>query len=215
LAPPERPKEVLQPALEPTATLASPQVAAPVLAPATVEILAPSPPPAAPPPSPPPGLSEERLLAAAVRALRSQNDAGSALAALDEYHTRYPHGRLSVEANALRASALITLDRRDEALRVLDGLDLAHVPGGFERQLQRGELRALAGRQQEAVSDFDAVLGRIRHGDLAERALWGRAQSRLGIGDRAGAQKDAALYLQRHPSGRFAGPAARLAGAAR
>jgi hypothetical protein len=152
------------------------------------------------------------LLAAAVRSLRSQNDARSALAALDEYRTRYPHGRLLIEADALRASALVALDRRDEALRVLDGLDLDHVPGGLERRLQRGELRASAGRQQEAISDFDAVLVRAGQGDLAERALWARAQSRFAGGDRAGAQRDAALYLQRHPSGRFAAPAARLAG---
>jgi RNA polymerase sigma-70 factor (ECF subfamily) len=49
---------------------------------------------------------------------------------------------------------------------------------------------------------------------LAERALWGRAQGRLAGGDRAGGQEDAALYLRRHPRGRFAAPAARLAGVA-
>jgi outer membrane protein assembly factor BamD (BamD/ComL family) len=181
-----------------------------LLAPTPTETSAPRPATAESQPSPPHGLSEERLLAAAVRALRSQNDARSALAALDEYRTRYPQGRLSVEASALRASALVALDRRDEALRVLDGLDLAHVPGGFERQLQRGELRASVGRHQDATADFDAVLARVDHGDLAERALWRRAQSRLQGGDRAGAQRDAALYLQRHPTGQFAALAARL-----
>jgi tetratricopeptide (TPR) repeat protein len=155
-------------------------------------------------------LTEERLLAAAVRALRSQHDARSALAALDEYRARYPQGRLAVEASALRASALLALEQREEALRTLDALDLAAVPGGLDRQLQRGELRAAAGRQPAAIADFDAVLARARHGDLAERALWGRAQARRESGDRAGARSDAALYLVRHPTGRFAALAARL-----
>jgi hypothetical protein len=202
------------PTPQPAVVLAPPPAAAP--APAAAEAPAPPPPTALPPPSPPPsdGLSEERLLAAAVRALRTQNDARSALAALDEYRTRYPEGRLSVEANALRASALLAINQRDQALRVLDDLDLAKVPGSLERQLQRAELRAGAGRQQEAIADFDAVLARAGHGDLAERALWGRAQSRLEGGDRAGAQRDASLYLQHHPRGRFAAPAARMLGGA-
>lgn len=212
--PTEPPPPVPPPAPLPAAVAPPELVAAPALA--TVETPAPPPPAAPPRPSPPStdGLSEERLLAAAVRSLRSHNDARSALAALDEYRTRHPHGRLSMEANALRASALLLLDRRDEALRTLDGLDLAHVPSGLEHHLQRGELRASAGRQQEAIADFDAVLARLGHGDFAERALWGRAQSRLAGGDRTGAQRDAALYLQRHPRGRFAAPAARLAGVA-
>jgi hypothetical protein len=211
-APVELPRTVPPP--EPVAVPEPRESPPPVLAPAPAPVL--PPPPSVPPPtSAPPGLSEERLLAAAVRALRSQNDARSALGALDEYRARYPQGRLLVEASALRASALVALSRRDEALHVLDGLDLARVPGGLERQVQRGELRAAADRQREAIADFDRVLARVGHGDLAERALWGRAQSRLGVGDRAGAENDAALYLQRHPSGRFAGPAARLAGAAR
>jgi len=214
--PTEPPPPVAPPAPLPAAVSPPELVAAPALAPAAAQTPAPPPPAAPPRPSPPSTdeLSEERLLAAAVRSLRGQNDAPSALAALDEYRTCYPHGRLSIEANALRASALLVLDRRDEALRMLDGLDLAHMPGGLERLLQRGELRASAGRQQEAIADFDAVLARLGHGDLAERALWGRAQSRLAGGDRAGAQRDAALYLRRHPRGRFAAPAARLAGVA-
>jgi hypothetical protein len=214
--------------------LVMPSAASPARAPATVAILAPPTEPVAAPalaparvtmsslrpdtvPSQPNpqtgGPWEERMLAAAVRALRSQNDAPSALTTLDEYRARYPRGRLSVEADALRASALLALDRRDEALHTLDGIELARLPGGSERQLQRAELRAWAGRQQEAITDFDAVLGRVGDGGLAERALWGRAQARLASGDGMGAQRDAVLYLQRHPTGQFAGPAARLAGA--
>jgi hypothetical protein len=157
--------------------------------------------------------TEERLLAAALRSLRTQGDARSALAALDEYSLRYPEGRLSVEARVVRADALTALHRTDEALRALDGLDLAQTPGGLERGVQRGELRASAGRWQEAQADFDWVLAHARthDGGVAERALWGRAGSRLRLGDPAGARTDAGEYVRRFPNGRFAEPAARLA----
>jgi hypothetical protein len=159
------------------------------------------------------GLSEERLLAAAIRALRAKTDPPSALAALDEYRNHYPHGRLFVEAEVLRVDALAALKNTFEALRVLDGLDFAQMPGGLARQLQRAELRAAAGRYREAEADFANVLVRARSQDLdvRERALWGRAQSRVGLGDADGARTDANEYVRRFPSGRFAAAAARMA----
>ena len=157
-------------------------------------------------------LSEERLLAAAIRALRAKTDPRSALAALDEYRTHYPHGRLFVEAAVLRVDALAALKNMPEALRVLDGLDVAQMPGGLARQLQRGELRSAAGRHREAEADFANVLIRARSQDLdvLERALWGRAQSRAARGDAQGARTDAQEYVQRFPTGRFAAAAARI-----
>jgi hypothetical protein len=157
-------------------------------------------------------LSEERLLAAAIRALRAKNDPRSALAALDEYRTHYSHGRLLVEAEVLRVDALAALENTPEALRILDGLDVAEMPGGLARQLQRGELRAAAGRYREAEADFANVLIRARSQDLEmlERALWGRAQSRAGRGDVKGARMDAQEYVQRFPAGRFAAAAVRM-----
>ena len=157
-------------------------------------------------------LSEERLLAAAIRALRAKTDPRSALAALDEYRTHYPHGRLFVEAAVLRVDALAALENTPEALRVLDGLDVAAMPGGLARQLQRGELRAAAGRYREAEADFANVLIRARSQDLdvLERALWGRAQSRAGRGDAKGARTDAQEYVRRFPTGRFAAAAVRI-----
>ena len=112
-------------------------------------------------------ISEERLLAAAVRALRAENDPRLALSALDEYQARYPRGRMLVEAQVLRVDALSALKRNPEALRILDGLALAQMPGGIERQLQRGELRAGAGRYREAEADFSGVLARAPVRDLA------------------------------------------------
>jgi len=157
-------------------------------------------------------LSEERLLAAAIRALRAKTDPPSALAALDEYRAHYPHGRLFVEAEVLRVDTLAALKNPSEALRVLDGLDFAQMPGGLARQLQRAELRAAAGRYREAEADFANVLSRARSQDLEvlERALWGRAQSRTGLGDADGARTDANAYVRQFPTGRFAAAAARM-----
>ena len=157
-------------------------------------------------------LSEERLLAAAVRALRAETNPRSALTALDEYRAHYPHGRLFVEAEVLRVDALAALKHTPEALRVLDGLDFAEMPGGLARQVQRGELRAASGRQREAETDFANVLLRAHSQDLdlVERALWGRAQSRASFGDENGARLDANEYLRRFPNGRFAAAAARM-----
>jgi len=150
------------------------------------------------------GLSEERLLAAAVRALRAKRDPASALAALDAYQVRYPQGRMSVEASVLRVDALTALGRKSEALHSLDELDLGRVPGGLERRLQRGELRAASGRFREAIADFDSVLAQTRGTDAIERALAGRAKCRQRLGDGAAARADAIEYLQRFPSGPFA-----------
>ena len=157
-------------------------------------------------------LSEERLLAAALRALRAQTDPQSALAALDEYRTHYPHGRLFVEAEVLRVDALAALKDTPEALRILDRLEFAQMPGGLARQLQRGELRAAAGRHSDAEADFTNVLMRARSQDLdvLERALWGRAQSRANHGDATGARLDADECLRRFPNGRYAAAAARI-----
>jgi len=161
--------------------------------------------------------TEERLLSAAVRALRAQRDPSSALLALDEYRARFPRGRLIVEADVLRVDTLVSLQRNAEALATLEHMVLGHMPGGLERQLQRGELRAAVGRWQDARSDFDQVLAHARgHShELSERALWGRAQSRVHLGDERGARADAEAYLRRFPKGRFAAQAERLAGAGR
>jgi outer membrane protein assembly factor BamD (BamD/ComL family) len=170
------------------------------------------PPVTAPPPAPPPekpvvdqgNLTEERLLATAVRALRAQRDAASALVALDAYRNRYPQGRMSVEAAVLRVDALTALHRQAEALRYLDELDLTRMPGGLERRLQRGELRLASGRFHEALADFDGVLAQAREQELIQRALAGRTQARQRLGDIAGARSDAGEYLRRFPTGSFA-----------
>lgn len=150
----------------------------------------------------------------AVRALRADKNPASALAALDEYRGQYRHGRFAVEATILRVDAMLALGRRDEALPMLDGLDLSRVPGGTERQLQRGELRAQAGRWDEARADYDRVLanGSERDSSLLERAASGRIEACRHLGDEVEARRAAALYLRRFPHGRFAPQAKILLG---
>ncbi len=196
------------PATGPTTPPALPAPRAEAAAPAPVAaVLTTAPVPPRPPEkavAPAESLSEERLLAAAVRSLRAKQDAASALAALDVYQARYPQGRLSVEATVLRIDALTALHRQPEALRSLDELDLGRVPGGLERRLQRAELRAASVRFREAIADFDGVLAQARGTDAIERALAGRARCRQRLGDGTAARADAIEYLQRFPSGPFA-----------
>jgi hypothetical protein len=65
-------------------------------------------------------------------------------------------------------------------------------------------LRATSGRIREALADFDGVLAHAREQDLLQRALQGRAQARLRLGDLAGARSDGIEYLRRFPAGPFA-----------
>ena len=92
---------------------------------------------------------------------------------------------------------------------MLDGLDLSRVPGGIERQLQRGELRAQVGRWQEARTDYEGVLAQASQRDsgVMERACWGRVQAWRHLGNRDEVRKGAALYLRLFPHGQFAAQA--------
>lgn len=93
-------------------TLASPAAAPPV----------PAPPPAAAPAPPPPrhpagDLSAERALLADARAALQAGDAARALAQLERHATRFRHGELSEERDALRVRALWLAGDHDEARR--------------------------------------------------------------------------------------------------
>jgi hypothetical protein len=176
-------------------------------------------PAAAPPPS------EQVLLARAIRSLRTARQPESALALLDEYLARFPRGSLLPEATRLRTEALLELGQKPAALAELSREPAGGMPGSEDERLVRGELRAAAGRWQEALADFDAVVRtRLAHGpavaapisaklrDRSERALWGRASARSHLGDDAGARTDLQEYLRRFPRGRFAAQAAGLLG---
>lgn len=179
---------------------------APVPAPVTETQPAVAPVPVPDPAPAPTTISEERLLADAVRALRTEKNGQAALERLDLYRDRYPHGRFAVEADILRVDALTALHQREDALRTLDQLDLAGIPNAVERRLQRGELRKQAGRWQDAHADFDWALARAPAQDQSalDRALWGQVECLQHEGSPDRARAAAASYLARFPHGRFA-----------
>lgn len=140
------------------------------------------------------------LVAAAFRELRSGGNAAAALRALDQYERRFPDGVLRDEARMARVEALLTLDRRQEALRLLEAFDARSGTLTREARATRGELRAESGRCAQAVRDFDALVA-VRDGDgPGGRALYGRASCRLRAGDRQAARQDLTRYLSLHPN---------------
>jgi TolA-binding protein len=142
---------------------------------------------------------ETASLERAVKALRHDHDAATALRAIDDHLHTFPNGQLHSEAELTRVEALLHLGRKSEALVTLEKIPLQHAPR--ELTVIRGELRAEAGRCKEAVRDFaSAVDG---SDELAERALVGRADCRSRSGDDAGARADLNHYLERFPDGRF------------
>ena len=178
---------------------------------------APSPAPELAPPAPSAIAVEQALLGQAMRMLRDDHDARTALSVLAEHGERFPKGALHAEETVLRIEALLALGQRDEALAVLDRAPLASLPNRDEQLVVRGELRAANRRWREARQDFDEALAvhvlpaasaKVRA--IQERALWGRSSARSRLGDQAGARADLDLYLRHFPGGRFAGPAASL-----
>src|SRR5262245_31114997 len=146
---------------------------------------------------------ESEALAKALVKLRREHQPLSALALLDEYESRFPRGALRLEASAARVDALFLLDRRAEALSVLETLPLSTMARGPELQLVRAELRAERDCVR-ALSDFDAAIAASLSPGFAERALYGRAACRLRTGNVVGSRADLETYLARYPSGRFA-----------
>lgn len=159
--------------------------------------------------APLPEIGEAAALAGAFRELRSGGDATAALRSLDEYDRRFPAGALRTEARIARVEALIALDRRRDALPLLEAIE--DGGGALTRNVRitRGELRAEAGRCPEALRDFDAVLAVSERDAAGARALYGRASCRSQAGDVARAREDLARYLALHPDGAFAAAARR------
>lgn len=133
----------------------------------------PAPVPAAPAEAPPVegALSvEARSLADALARWRRDGDAQAALALLAAHDRRFPHGALGVESKVARAEILLALERRGQALAVLDALVLQGLPRARELATLRGELRAQAGRCREARADLRGVLKDRAGDDLGRRA---------------------------------------------
>jgi hypothetical protein len=156
--------------------------------------------------------TEAQLLAGALSRLRQADDPRGALALLDQYARTYPRGLLQSEALSARLEAVIKLDDRKTALRLLDGRPTFAGRLGADLLLTRAELRASAGRYADAVADFDRLLttpAALPSADV-ERVLYGRAVSlgHLGRDDRA--RDDLTAYQQRFPAGKYSAEVSRL-----
>jgi hypothetical protein len=186
---------------------------APRPAPHPRRVAMPAPAETAKPPAPPPE-TEARMLARALARLRQEHDAAGAVAILDDYARAYPGGLLQAEAFGVRLEAVLQLDDRPAALRLLDGRATFAGRLGRQQLLTRAELRASAGRYADALGDFDRLLAPAAAPATApddlERALYGRAVSlgRLGRHDRARA--DLTAYARQFPQGKHAREVARL-----
>jgi tetratricopeptide (TPR) repeat protein len=158
----------------------------------------------------PDATSEAQLLADALSRLRQTHDPRGALAVLDRYAKAYPRGVLASEALSARLEAVLALDDRKAALKLLDERTAFAGRLGAEQLLTRAELRASAGRYADALADFDRLLAPGTPTPDAERALYGRAVTlgHLGRNDRARA--DLSAYQQRFPTGKHAAEVARL-----
>lgn len=113
---------------------------------------------------------EARSLAEALARWRLDGQAEAALMLLGAHERRFPHGALAVESKVARAEILLAMSRREQALLVLDSLDLASLPRARELQTLRGELRVEAGRCQEARGDLSLVLPASAADSLGKRA---------------------------------------------
>jgi hypothetical protein len=156
--------------------------------------------------------TQARLLAQALRQIRQQHDPAAALATLDRLERRFPGGVLADEARATRIEAAVAAKDLRTATRLVEGAAIPAGRSGVAILVMRGELRAQAGRCGEAVTDFTRVLAQagLPGGELAARALYGRAVcfQRLGQGTRA--QIDAETLRREHPHSRLGREAQRL-----
>jgi hypothetical protein len=154
--------------------------------------------------------AELALIAAAVRRLRADEDPRGALVILDEHGARFPAGTLKREATLARVETLLALDRRDDALGVLDASAIGDLPRARAVRATRGELRAELGRCPDALRDFELLLSSDHRDEYAERALYGRAACRARNGDTTRVRADLTLYQSLYPNGRFAAEVRRL-----
>ena len=145
--------------------------------------------------------SEEiHALDQAIGLLRRDHNAKAALAALDTYLGRYPHGVLYHEARLARLDALLLLQRTDEALAALETLPLDSGRRSTELQVVRAELRARTNCAR-AEEDYSASLTHSPDAVLLERILYGRGACRTKLGNESGAAEDLRRYLERFPNG--------------
>jgi hypothetical protein len=146
--------------------------------------------------------TEAHVLARAISHLRGDHDAAAALDDLADYDRRFPNGLLEPEVLRIRTEALLDVGRDHEALTRLD--DSAADALTRPLRLLRGELRARAGRCDEALRDLGPLADESQTPSaLAGRALYARASCHAQLGDIAAARGDLERYEARFPDGSF------------
>lgn len=140
-----------------------------------------------------PDLAEVRVLAGRLLDMQGQHEA-----AIEDFRMVPRGSAVFVTAELGRADALLTLDRDDDAVIVLDGLARAY-PQDLEVQLTLAQALSKAERWDGAVAAYDAALGLI---DPVQRQHWsifyrrGIAHERGGRWDLAEADFQKALELE-------------------
>lgn len=156
---------------------------------------------------------EATLLLGALERLRRAGDAQGALALLNSHQERFPGGVLKREVTVAKVEALIALERRQEALALLQNANLSAFPKGAELRVLRGELSGTLGQCTQALADFEHTLKSNAGEALLSRALFGQASCKSRLGQHQEAQRDFREYLKRFPKGHLADAAKRaLAG---
>ena len=124
-----------------------------------------------------------------------------ALAALDEYQRRFPHGALSLEAALTAVEARVALGGGEPALRAMD--DFLGRFGSSERapdvRWLRASLLADRGECARAIPDLRALAAAGAH---AGDAVFALASCARGSGDLPEARARLEEYLRRFPDGR-------------
>jgi hypothetical protein len=148
----------------------------------------------------------------ALSQLNVQHDVAGALQTLHAYRQQHPNGLFENEAEVAEVRANLLMDKRSEALSLLDGMQargFRGVPQEAELRLLRGELLGMDGRCGEAIPVLapyiEGAADGLAGGLDRERALYTRASCRARLGDEAGSRQDARDYLREFPQGRFAG----------
>jgi hypothetical protein len=139
-----------------------------------------------------------KCLSEAIHALRVEHSPATALFLLDRHATQLGKSAFAHEALLVRVEAMLALHRKDEVLRLLDGMAMTDVAASHSLRVTRGELRAAANRCADGLGDFDWVLARSKQAD--RQALFGRALCRKKLGDGAGAQADMERYRREFPN---------------
>ena len=142
---------------------------------------------------------------------RTAHGAASALDTLEQYRTSFPDGRLRAEAGLIRVEALLALEDRAAALRLLDGdAALGQGPRARELLVLRGELRASANRCAEVVGDLGRSLSATPQDAVDERALFARASCLSRLHQFDADRNDLEQYQAHFPTGSNAAVAASL-----